>query len=215
MAWEVFMSQPWTWYISLLLSFHQLELRLIAILLCKYGWECSWFLCLGRRWNGVGEQLANVCKWESEKYLTLYLVYNTVVLIILIKLSVNEDRKTKIFRNTLRALRKACVGQRWACVCLWEAQAGAGMDSDMLSFLFVFSQGLAELAGLHGGGRALIPSGHLSLFWPAVLSGKLLLQEYGEKVYKKAQPPLISLSWLTFLAPLGEMWTIRPFLCGE
>lgn len=38
------------------------------------------------------------------------IVYNTVRLTILVKVSVNKDRKTKFFRNILRTLRKAYVG---------------------------------------------------------------------------------------------------------
>ena len=129
-----------------------------------------------------------------------YYVYNTIVLIILIKRSVNENRKTKIFSNTLRTLRKACVGQWWAYVCPWyiyipcekHRQAVAWIQTCSLSSLSGLRCWLNWLDSIWKEGPDTqwstqeCFSDHLNWFLQAIISGKLLLQEYGEMVCKKA-----------------------------
>lgn len=119
--------------------------------------------------NAAGEKMkwtwwrASMCLLneglKKNSHFIYNIVYNTVRLTILVKVSVNKDRKTKFFRNILRTLRKAYVGWWWAWVCFWDARTGDDLDSDILSLLFVFSQ--AGWVGLapHGRGGAIIPSG--------------------------------------------------------
>lgn len=108
------------------------------------------------------------------------------MVIILIKGSLNEYRKTKLFTHPHRTLRGACVQQSWP---RGAHESQGDTDSDMLSFPCVFSWGLAKVAWLYARQRALIPQWStqectndlLSLFWPAILSGKLSLQACGEE----------------------------------
>lgn len=43
---EVFISQPWKWYISLLINFHWLKLRLMVTPFCEGDWGNVVYFCV-------------------------------------------------------------------------------------------------------------------------------------------------------------------------